>query len=141
MIKRILSLFTVTLLAMISLSGCSQKKNDLTNRWKEIATEEGGLLLYSSFSDVQIGFSEEGMYATLSEPIFMEEEVEQPFPFEKQTYYPDYKIEKIDDLLIIKTADDLTYSLKIKGDRLFVDEENDIEYKTDKFVLGDAEGR
>ena len=67
--------------------------------------------------------------------------MEKPFPFEKQTYYPDYEIEKKDDTLLIKTSDDLVYSLKIKGDRLFIDEENDIEYKTNKYVLEDSEDK
>lgn len=141
MTKRILSLFLMILIGFLFLSGCSQTENDLTDSWKEMAVEDDGLLLYSSFYDVQIGFSKDGMYATTSEPIDIEEKVEKPFPFEKQTYYPDYEIEKKEDMLLIKTSDDLVYSLKIKGDRLFVDEKNDIEYKTDKFVLGDSEGK
>ena len=68
MTKRIIFIFSIILMDFLFLSGCSQTENDLTDSWKEMAVEDDGLLLFSSFHDAQIGFSKDGMYATTSEP-------------------------------------------------------------------------
>lgn len=132
MTKKLFYFFLVVLITSLFLSACSKKEDDLTDKWNDMAKNEG--FYFYSNDGVEIRFTPEGMFANIDQQDF-EEDKEKPFPFDERKYYPNYEIEKNDGKIIIKTEDNLKYFLKIKGDRVYLDEENNVEYKTEKYLL------
>lgn len=63
------------------------------------------------------------------------------FPFEKEKIYSTYTVIKEGDNIVIEADNnkDLKYVLKIKGNRLYEDDRNNITYTTDSYLLGSEE--
>ncbi|UJF15829.1 hypothetical protein LZ578_01285 [Jeotgalibaca sp. MA1X17-3] len=127
--------FILTILFLFGLAACT-KQEDLTNKWVSIA-ESGGMALESS-KGASLLFVPEGMKGKYvqktSGPL-----LERPFPFEeleRGVFYPTYEITRKGDQLTIK-ANDLSYKLTIVGERIFRDEENDIDYRTEQYLIND----
>lgn len=128
--------FRITsLLLMVTffLSACSPGNDELTDHWHDMATEGEGFTLTSS-KNSRLLFTPDGMYATTDQQDF-QEKAKKAFPFEEKKFYTNYQIIKEDDIITIKTDDGLEYPLVIAADRMFVDEKNDIEYRTEKYLL------
>ena len=132
--KKFLRPFLMSML-LLFLVGCT-KQEDLTNEWVSIA-ESGGMALESS-KGASLLFGPEGMKGRYVQnaggPL-----LERPFPFEELeegVFYPTYEITRKGDQLTIK-VNDLSYKLTIVGERIFRDEENDIDYRTEQNLIED----
>jgi|SRR5690625_6046 len=122
------------LLFALFLSACSQDTNDLSDSWQSLANEKG-FSLEATEGLTQIIFTVEGMYATTNPQQWEATEREKPFPFEEEVFYKNYEVEQLGDKLIIKTDEGLEYTLTIDGERIYTDEENEVEYHTDEYLL------
>ena len=134
LLKKILHalLVSVTLLLLV---GCTNGK-DLTSDWHERAETSG--FVFTSNDGYQLLFGSEGLIA--SDSVSDEEAVSSDaFPFELNKTYPDYEVSKEDEVITIKTADDLEFDLKIIGERVYKDEENNRDYLTNTYLFREEE--
>ena len=124
-------ILSFSLIGGFLLSACSGEES-LDEKWHTIADEEGVLL--KSNEGQYIMFSEEGMKADYTQ---ISEEDPHIFPFDKGTTYVSYMVTQQGDNIVIKADnnEDLQYKLKIKGERMYEDEENDVTYNTDSYLL------
>lgn len=122
----------IMFLSGLVLISCSNEES-LTEEWQNFAAESG-FSLDSVNGEHRLIFYSDGMEVVYGHII--ENDLEQPFPFEEDTLYTDYEVLRNGDILTIKTEDDLQYELTVRGDRLFTDEENGIDYSSDSCLLG-----
>lgn len=135
MIKRVTYILCFSLITGLFLSACSDKES-LNEKWHKIADEES--IILRSNKGQSISFSEKGMSADYTQ---ISEEDPRVFPFEKEKLYTTYTVTQDEDNILIETDNnkDLQYVLKIKGDRLYEDEKNNIIYSTDAYLLDSEE--
>jgi len=131
MIKKVTYIFFFSIVAGLFLSACSNKES-LNEKWHTKADEESVIL--RSNSGQSISFSEKGMSADYTQ---ISEEDPRIFPFEKGKLYSTYTVIQEEGNIIIgaDNNNELQYVLKIKGDRLYEDERNNVTYTTDSYLL------
>ena len=131
MIKKSNLYILFSIVAGLFLSACSNKES-LNEKWHTKADEESVIL--RSNSGQSISFSEKGMSADYTQ---ISEEDPRIFPFEKGKLYSTYTVIQEEGNIIIEADNnnELQYVLKIKGDRLYEDERNNITYTTDSYLL------
>lgn len=113
------------------LSACSNR-GSLNENWHSIAEKES--IILRSNKGQTISFSEKGMSTDFTQ---ISEEDPNVFPFDKEKLYSIYTIIQDEDNIIIEADENekLQYVLKIKGDRIFEDEKNNVTYTTDSYIL------
>ncbi len=131
MIKKSNLYILFSIVAGLFLSACSNKES-LNEKWHTKADEESVIL--RSNSGQSISFSEKGMSADYTQ---ISEEDPRIFPFEKGQLYSTYTVIQEEGNIIIEADNnnELQYVLKIKGDRLYEDERNNVTYTTDSYLL------
>ena len=131
MIKKVTYIFFFSIVAGLFLSAYSNK-GSLNEKWHTKADEESVIL--RSNSGQSISFSEKGMSADYTQ---ISEEDPRIFPFEKGKLYSTYTVIQEEGNIIIEADNnnELQYVLKIKGDRLYEDERNNVTYTTDSYLL------
>lgn len=137
--KKVLYPLLMSLL-LVFLVACTNEK-DLTAEWHDRA-EDTGFDLQSS-DGYRLFFFAEGMkgMGQYSPTNFDGKERPPAFPFELETYYPDYEVTKKGETITIKATDELEYTLNIRGPRLFRDEKNKLDYTTNFYLLGEEESQ
>ena len=137
--KKVLYLFLMSFL-LVFLVACTNEK-DLTAEWHDRA-EDTGFDLQSS-DGYGLFFFAEGMkgMGKYNPTSFDDKDRPPAFPFELETYYPNYELTQKDETITIKTTDDLEYTLNIRGARLFRDEKNKLDYTTSFYLLGEEESQ
>lgn len=117
-------------ISLFVLAGCSQEESvDVDS-----IIEEERAFSFDSGDSPFITFQSEGMRIRNAHHFV----AEYPFPFLPEQYYEDYTIVHTDEILSIE-ADDSIYELEILGPRLFRDNENDMEFSTDAYLLGEED--
>lgn len=123
-------------MGLFFLSACTNGGN-LTEKWQDIAEEEGFYLqaVGENRNNYSLFFGENGLTAIIAGT----GDHTNIFPFELEKSYPDYEVNQEEDMITIKADGDLNYDLKITAKRVFIDQENDLEYRTETYLLEDNE--